>query len=546
VDSDKPTVQPWSRLLIEKVPFFLLAGVASIITIMVQQRGGAFSSLEAVPFPLRLANAALAYVRYISKTFVPTDLAIIYPYPHWPIWLAAAAALLLAVFCALCLAAARRFPYLLTGWLWFIGTLVPTIGIVQVGSQSMADRYMYIPSIGLFILLVWGVDEVLTGRPFRKPAIAIFATLAFADCLVGTRLQLRHWYDGETLWTHAIEVTTDNYIAYNGLGPSLEEKGRLDEAIQLYAKSVSIDSHYPEGQYNLGTALMAKGRFPEAEEHLRAALALNPNYAQARVNLGQTLLKQGKLDEAATHLARAVVLEPEDAEAHYDYGTVLLHQNKTADAITEFGIAIRLKPNYAIAHGNLAVALMSQGRIAEGTAEFTEALKLEPLNPEAHFNLGLALANQNRFQEAASRFNDALKLRPADPRSHFQLGQVLVHLRQPAEAVAHFREAIRLRPEWPPPIDALARLLASDPDPAVRNGSEAVQLAQSAVKLSESREPQAILTLAMAQAETGAFTDAVSSVGKARDIAAGRKDILSQCDDLEKLFQSHQPYHARQ
>jgi cytochrome c-type biogenesis protein CcmH/NrfG len=189
---------------------------------------------------------------------------------------------------------------------------------------------------------------------------------------------------------------------------------------------------------------------------------------------------------------------------------------------------------------------MSQGKVADGTAEFAEALKLEPLNPEAHFNLGLALANQNKFEEAATRFKDALKLRPTDPRSHFQLGQALVHLHEPGEAIVHFREAIRLRPDWAVAMDALARLLATDPDPSIRNGSEAVQLAESAVKLSESREPQAILTLSMAQAETGAFADARASVGKARAVGERRKDVLAQCDELEKLFRSGQPYRAKQ
>jgi tetratricopeptide (TPR) repeat protein len=433
---------PTPRLFLEKLPFFALALAASVVTYLVQRTGGAVSSLEILPLQSRVANALVVYVRYLSQTLWPSQLAALYPYSrHLPVGAVIAAGVLLAGLSAWFVLRARRQPFLIVGWLWYLGTLVPTIGLVQVGSQSMADRYTYIPSIGLFLLIVWGLDALCDRWPRQRYWLAAAGTLALAGCLICTWGQLKCWQDSETLFRHAIAATTDNYIAYDGLGNALEASGQPGEALACYAEAVRLKPNYPEGQYDLGTTLMKRGRLAEAVEHLTAAVKHNPAFAHAHINLGKALLEQGKLEEAADHLSQAVRLTPDDAEAHYNLGTLLQMQGKTDAAIACFSAALRLNPEYGEAHGNLGVALMRQGKLGEGAAHLAAALRLNPNNPEAHYNLGLALLELNHAREAADQFAAALRLNPDAPGAHYHLALALVRQDKPKEALPHAQRA---------------------------------------------------------------------------------------------------------
>jgi tetratricopeptide (TPR) repeat protein len=301
------------RLVLEKIPFFALAIAGSVVTYLVQKSGGATWSQGSLPFHARIANALVSYARYISKTFWPADLAVIYPYPHhWPMELVIGAALLLAVWSALFIWRARQNPYLLVGWLWFLGTLVPAIGLVQVGAASIADRYTYIPSIGLFIAIVWGANDFLNRWPEWKKFLPLAGGVALAGCLMVTSVQLNYWRNSITLLTHTIEVTTDNYTACNFLGRALDDAGQNGAAIFFYAESVGIAPRYPEAQYNLG----------------------------------MDLWRQGRLDEAGDHLAAAVRLVPDEAVARYYYAELLAQQHNTAGAIYQYREALRLTPDF--------------------------------------------------------------------------------------------------------------------------------------------------------------------------------------------------------
>ena len=239
----------------------------------------------------------------------------------------------------------RRRPYLFTGWFWFLGTLVPTIGLVQAGSQAMADRYMYIPSIGLLALLVWGLMDFLSAcTAAGKTLAAAGGIAALGFCLVATAFQITTWHDSETLYRHATDVTQDNYVAYNGLGGALDAENRPGDAITYYYKCVGINPRYPEGQYNLGTALLNRGKLDAAANHLNASLRENPDYAAARNNLGKTLMLQGKLNEAAAQYSRAVDSTPDYAQAYYNLGTVMMMQSKPEQAAAEFSRAVQLQP----------------------------------------------------------------------------------------------------------------------------------------------------------------------------------------------------------
>ena len=430
------------RLAGEKLPFFALALAASVVTYQVQRGSGAVSSLETLPVQARIANAVIAYVRYLGHCFWPAHLAVIYPYRrHLAVGAVIGAALLLAGLSTWFLFGARRRPFLMVGWFWYLGTLVPTIGLVQSGSQSMADRFMYIPSIGLFLLVVWGAAALLDSWRYKQWALAAAGVSALGACLVCTWCQLKYWQDSESLFRHAIAAVPDNYVAYEWLGGTLETEGKSDEAFACHREAVRLDPHYPETQYRLGTALMNRGRLDEAVEHLSVAVKNKPGFAAAHVNLGSALLRQGRLDEATRHFSQAAHLCPDDSQIRYNLGTALLMQSDADDAMVCFAEALRLNPNYKEAHGNLGVTLMRLGKVREGLAHLSEVLRLDPRNPEAHFNLGVALLQANQPVEAASRFLEALRLGPDAPKIRYHLALALARQEKTTEALDHARKA---------------------------------------------------------------------------------------------------------
>jgi tetratricopeptide (TPR) repeat protein len=541
---------PWLRLTFEKAPFFILAFAASLITFVTQQHAGAVSSLEEVSPVHRVANAAVAYMNYVSKVVWPFHLAAFYPYPrHQSILLILLAAAFLLVFTGLALLGTKRRPYLFTGWFWFLGTLVPTIGLVQVGSQAMADRYMYIPSIGLFALIVWGLRAFLMACTAAGRALATVAGVtALVGCLVITSFQITTWHDSEKLYRHAIEVTTNNYVAYNGLGGALDEGNQPEEALRCYYKSVEINPRYPEGQYNLGTALLNHGKLDDAITHLNLALAGNPDYAGARNNLGKAFMLQGKLDQAAEQFSRAIKSNPTYAQAYYNLGTILMRQSRPQDAVAMFSRAIQLQPDYFDAYGNLGVAFMQLGRKAEGITQFSKAVELKPDDAGAHSNLGLALMDADRPAEAGTQFSAALQLDSGDPKAHFNLAQSLARQQQIKDAISHYRAALGLKPDYAQALNNLAWILATTPNPDLRDSQAAMELAQRACKITEYKMAGPLLTLAAADAAAGQFPDSVTMAQKARELAttAADHETVAKADSLLKLFSAGQPFRTPQ
>lgn len=531
--------------LAEKIPFFVLSLVSCLVTFVVQRSAGAVGSLEAAPLSVRLANALLAYGSYLAKTFWPSGLAAVYPYAKpLPIGLVTASALVLGFLSAFFLARARRQPFLLVGWLWFLGMLVPTIGLIQVGSQSMADRYTYLPSIGLLLVIVWGLADLASRAVAPRRALAALGAVALALCAWLTPLQVRTWQNSETLFRHALHVTSGNYIAYDGLGSALENRGAHAEALAAFAEAVRLKPQYAEGHYDLGTALMKQGNLEEAIKHLTLALKHNPNFSQAHSNLGRALLKRGDLEQAAPHLQQAVALSPDDPEAHYNLGTLRLMQARLDEAAASFSRALSLRPTYPDAHSNLGIVCMRQGKAAEGLAHFAEAARQDPRNPETHFNLGLALRDQQRPVEAAAAFSAALGLQPDNAKYHFHLASCLAAQRQSKQAIVHYRQALRQQPGAPEVLDAVAWLEATDPDPAVRDGSEAVKLARQAAELTQRQQSRPLITLAAACAEAGDFPGAISAAKEALALTrtSGQTNLADKAERLLKLFETGKPF----
>ena len=353
VEPGIPGCQPVSvgRLLLEKVPFFALVIAGSLATYFVQSEAGAVAGL---PLGERLANAVLAYARYTAKLFWPTDLAIIYPHPrHWPLGLALGAVTLLLVWTFSCVYNWRKSPFLTVGWFWFLGTLVPTIGLVQVGAQAMADRYTYFPSIGLFIVVAWGATSYFSARGWSEFILPCLGGAALLGCVVATAREINLWSDSITLFRHAIEVTTDNYAAENCLGKAYEKNGD-PRALACYRLAVATEPYFPDSQFNLAMALLERNQTAAAFEHMQIAAALEPRNPDFQYDLGIYFSQHNNMTNALACFSNSVALRPAFARAQFALGDALAKLGRAVPATAHFRAALRLDPNLLEAKTNLA------------------------------------------------------------------------------------------------------------------------------------------------------------------------------------------------
>jgi Flp pilus assembly protein TadD len=366
---------------VEKLPLFGLVAAASAITVYAQQRAGAIEPLSEVSLPARIANALVSYVQYLFKMCWPTDLAPLYPHPRDGLsWAQAAGggALLVGV-SVLTIMQSRRRPYLLVGWFWYLGTLVPVIGLVQVGEQSRADRYTYVPLIGVFIMLAWGASELYQRARFRYAWLALPAA-ALVACVTLTWRQARLWHDSRSLWEHTLRVTVDNYVAENNLGFALFEGGKYTQAEEHFRSALRIKPDYVRACANLGLALDKRGRAAEAVDWYRKTLELHPNLAATRNNLGVALAKQGKMDDALDQLQEAVRIDPTFTEAVYNLAFALARQKRFDQAIAYCRDCIRVEPQNARFRFALADLLRQQGQVEEAMRQYQEGERLNRLH----------------------------------------------------------------------------------------------------------------------------------------------------------------------
>ena len=430
------------RCVLEKWPFFLLAALSSTVTFLAQ-RNEAVASLAKVPLTLRFENAILAYGGYLWKAIWPMHLAVFYPLPKHPAWsLTATVAAVLILISAAAWLERRRRPWLLVGWLWFLGTLVPVIGLVQVGDQAMADRYGYFPLVGIFIAVTFAIAEWTNGFRFLKIVCTTTGVSILSACLVLTENQLRYWQDSESLFSHAVAVTRDNALAHLNLGVALQDQKKLSQALIQYHEVLRLDSTRHEAYNNIGRILSDQGKPQEALDYYRKSVRLNPK------------------------------------------------------------------------------------------------------SPFSHNNLGLVLVELGHFDEAMDQFSEAAQLDADYAPPCFQMGKILLKQGQDAEAMPHFHEALRIEPDNLQMLIYLARVLAADENPQIRNGTEALVLATKASQLAGKAQPVALDTLAMAYAETGRFDEAVQTGQKAVNLArtAGQKDDAAIMQQRLERYQKHQPW----
>jgi Flp pilus assembly protein TadD len=438
VPGSVPALQQASltRLIAEKIPLLVLCAASSTVTVWAQKHGDAMADLLSLSPGVRLANAAVGYVRYLGMTFWPGSLSVFYPHPGQalPMWEAVVAFLLLLLITTLVLLRLRQSPWLAVGWFWFVGTLVPVIGLVQVGAQSIADRYTYFPLIGIFIMIAWEAPGLLKGLRIGPRALGAASMLVIVVLAGLTWRQLGFWESDETLFRHANSVTKDNCVAQASLAEALLRKGDPEEAYGYFQNTLRLCPNDQQSWYNLGVLQKNRGELPEAEYALREALRLKPGYTDAWSNLSAVYVATGRFPEAIDALLEAARLAPGDASIQFNLGSVYGKSGRFTEAIEAYREAVRLKPDYAAAWNNLGIAYKNLGRIPEAATAFRQAAQIRSDDPVAWYNLGILYAKSREFSGAVEAFREATRLGPDHAASWHQLGLAYLSLGRRQEA----------------------------------------------------------------------------------------------------------------
>jgi tetratricopeptide (TPR) repeat protein len=538
-------------LVREKVPFFVLSVVSGVITFLVQQSSGAVISMDKLPASSRLANAFISYIRYIGKMFWPRQLAVFYPHPTDKVlvWQAVISVLLLLAVSICVVLLAQKHKYLLVGWLWYLGTLVPVIGLVQVGSQAMADRYTYLPSIGIFIMVGWGAAELLAKWPYRKIVLGITAVVVPVVLLICTRMQVGYWKDNFTLFGHTLEVTENNSIMHNNLGGVLfRDKGRLEEAIIHYNEALRINPQYIDALSNKAKVLLAMGKIDEAIAVLNELLGISGRPYKVYNNLGLVYAQKGEVELAIENYNEALRLKPDYVEAINNLGSALKEQGKVDEAIKQWEKVLRLNPDYVEAHYSIGLAMAEQGKYDDAIMHLSEALRIQPDWAEAHYNLGGVYVRQGKLELAVEQCVEALRLNPDYLTARVSLAHTLLELGRVRSAIEQYYEILKLKPDDPETLNRLGWLLATTEDASIQNSSEAVKFAQRACELTGFEQAELLDTLAAAYAAAGRFDDAIATAQQAIDAAktGGLEDLVSDFQNRLELYRAGQPYRQKQ
>ncbi len=440
----------WRNLIWEKFPFFVVTGVSSVITYLVFKSIGIVQNTQTFPLSVRIANAVMSYIRYIWKMLWPARLAVFYPHPlnTLPLWQVLAAATLLLFITIFVVRFAKKHKYLFVGWFWYVGTLVPVIGLVTVGIQAMADRYSYIPLIGLFIIVAWGANDLLTGWKYRKVALGVLSITVVLILSIGTYLQTSHWRNSQMLFEHAVEVTHENYVAYNYLGLVLIEQNNFNESLNLFHRAIQANPCYALARSNLGFAYSSLGRYEEAVEAYKDAIRINPNYATARYNLGVIYDKVGCYQEAVDSYRQTTRIKPAYADAYYNLGVIYGKLGHYQEAIEAYRQAVKIKPDDASAYNNLGDVCSKLDRYEDAIGAFKYAIKIKPDLAEAYCNLGFTYGKLGRHKEAIDAFKQAIKLNPDYADAYYNMGVMYWQQGQFNEVVESCGNAIKIKPDY--------------------------------------------------------------------------------------------------
>jgi len=439
-----------SRILYEKIPLVFPIILSCILTLTYQKSGGAVKSFSTYPLSTRIENAIVSYAAYIGKMFWPFNLSVYYPYPGEPSFVKLVASLSLLILITLfSLHNLKKRPWFSCGWFLYIGMLVPVIGIVQVGSQALADRYMYIPSIGFFIIIVFGYSELISNKRYHILLVTVSSVLAFTSFILLSHIQTGYWKNSITLFKHALEVTKKNHLAHNNIGLAYKQSGKSTEAIKHYKQSLSIKPGYVPAINNLGVELTETGKAKEASEYFMLAIKLKPDFIDAHINLASSLLGMGKIQAAVDQCRSALELTQTKPEIHIILGDALAALGNEHDALMQYKKAIYLNPNSTIAHNHFGAFLFKNKKMSSALSHFKKALTIDPENKKLQANyitalnsLALIHASKNEYQKAIRNFKKILMVHPDRQDVYYNIACMYARLNEIDESVEWLKKAV--------------------------------------------------------------------------------------------------------
>ncbi len=451
-----------ARLVAEKIPLLVLSFTSIGISLFSYHSGHPIAGHDSgPPMLLRLENAIISYAVYLWKLIRPIHLTFYYPFPNVvAFWQTALAALLLITVTAAAVYRARKSPYVIIGWLWFLGTLVPVLGLVQAGLwPALADRWAYVPAIGIFIMVAWGIPGLAAGIRFKKSILSVAAVLLLCGLSIMTFWQTGHWRNSRSLYEHAISVTPGNFVAHNNLGNVFRVEGDTTAAIREYKKALEINPVYTLALYNLGGMMKKKGLHKDAVRYLGAALHLDPDYANAHELMGRILHETGRTNLAFRHFSRAIALKPNNARIHNNLAAILTDSGQHREAISHARQAVQINPNYAEAHFNLGTALSQNGQTDEAILHFLKAIDINPDMADTRISLANLYYSQGKLDTAIVHYRNALEIKPGSVQAHANLANALMGKGRTDEAIDHYRNAIEYDPGVPETYNNLGTAL---------------------------------------------------------------------------------------
>jgi protein O-mannosyl-transferase len=528
-------------LIREKIPLFALS-VAACVTATLMP---GLIAPDPIPFLERTGNALVSYVVYLQQMIFPARLASPYPFtPDQPIWIVCLAAVLLAAISAWVVACRDKRPFALMGWLWYLGMLFPVIGIIQISSDAAhADRYTYLPEIGLALAGTWALADWSAQWKYRTVILGGLMTAVIGTLIGLGHAQTSYWRDGETLWKRALACTTGNPVAHYNLGIILLLRGDQDDATAEFRKAVAIKPDYVAALNNLGGNLVAKGSNVEAIVQFRKALEIDPNYEMAHYNLGHAFAAEGRLDEAIAQYRKALEIKPDYANAHYGLGTALFAEKKWEESIAQLRAALETKPDLPETRYTLAKALLRTGAYDEAMVCWEKTISLGP-DPLARWkNLGNDFLQKNNLEEAIACYRRASSIDPRSADARAYLGLALFKNGQTKEAIDCWQQTLEIQPDLTNIRNNLAWLLATTPEASLRNGAKATAEAEQANRTSGGADPGILRTLAAAYAEAGRYGDATATARRGLEFAVSQKNdsLTAKLRQEIKLYESGTP-----
>lgn len=489
---------PFIHLVVEKMPLFILAATSSIITFLVQKSGKAVVTFADFSFGERFANVVTSYVGYIWKMIWPYNLAIYYPYPaSFSTLNFTASILLLLIITIIIVKFCTTHPYLITGWFWYLGTLVPVIGLVKVGSQAMADRYTYVPFIGLFVITAWSIPNLIKKGKYRNQVVALSSICIVLCYLISSWIQVRYWKNSIELYKHALSVTENNVAVLNNLGidlmkqkefkqslnylkkaekidPNLSfiwinigntlmEMGQHDDALSYFFKAIEKESNNIGAYRKIGLTLQHLGQFDKAESYLKKAIQLDPGSAIGHADISLLYLNHGKMDKAINHIRKAYEVAPQYYEINYNYGLIMEKIGNTEKAMAHYYKTLEGNPDHVEAHINLGSILARKKMIQQALSHFSKAVHIQPDNAQAHNNLGTAFAASGKIEEAIMHYKRAIQINHRDADAHNNLGIAFYRMNDEKAALYQFRKALDISPGRKDIQNNISKVLSRSP-----------------------------------------------------------------------------------